>query len=349
MNWMHMIVITAVCIVLSALFSGTETGLMSVSRIRLRRLGRSGEDRAARLSGMLRRVEDPILSCLIGTNLFNVLASAVVTAAMVEKFGSRGDAVAVMVMAPIVIIFAEILPKMLFREYPEKLTLAVTPLLRGAMLLMAPLRWALLSFSTLLHRVLPGDPPPEHGVIDRSNLVSLLLTHAAGSRDRHFSEHLERCLELADLSLTGIMTPGARVVSLPVDATLAECLDVAAGSGYSRLPVREPDGSLSGWVLVRDLLLVDRDPGPGVPRDLLRDCLFADQDMSPWALLDEMRWQQQQMAVVVDRGGAPRGVVTLEDLLEVLVGRIEDEHDRPVGRAAVNAIGGGLASGRSMT
>lgn len=345
MSWNTLVLVTAVCLVFSALFSGMETGLMSVSRIRLRRLRRSGEGRAEWLAGLLRRVEDPILTCLIGTNLFNVLASSLAAAAMVARFGERGDVIAAAVMAPLVIVFGEILPKVLFREYPERLTVGSVPLLRGAMAVLAPLRAALLAVASLLHRVLPGDPPAEQGVMDRGRLVSLLLTHAAGSSSGHFTEHLKRCLALADLRLAAIMTPMSRVVSLPADAPLEECRRVAAESGYSRLPVREPDGSLPGWVLVRDLLLAESGAGPGAVRALLRDCLLADQDMSPWALLDEMRWQQQQMAVVVDRGGEPRGVVTLEDLLEVLVGSIEDEHDRPVGRSALLRSGGGLASG----
>ncbi len=330
MNTPVLSVVLVVCLMASAFYSGAETGLMSVSRIRLRRLHRGGDGRIKRLGAMLSRIEDPILTCLIGNNLFNVLGSAVVAAVMVARFGPRGDILAAAVVAPLVIVFGEILPKMMFREFPEGMTLAVARPLRWSMILFAPLRWVMLAYSTLLDRLLPGDRPMAKGVLDRKRLVSLLRTHAAAGRDRTFTEHLERSLDLATLSLTGIMTPASRVVSLAIDATPEQCREMAAASGFSRLPVRDRGERLIGWVLVRDLLLNELPAGRPAPPALLRDCALVDQDMSPWALLDELRWQQQQMAIVVDGEGEPRGLVTLEDLLEVLVGHIEDEHDRPL-------------------
>ena len=149
------LVIAGVSLVMSAFFSGSETGLMSVSRVRLRGREYGRGPRGRRLDDLLRHIEDPIMTCLIGTNLFNVLVSAVVTAALTERFGERGEWLAVLIVATVVILFGEILPKVLYREFPERLTVASVPGIRVAMVLAAPVRWVLRGYSELWRRMLP--------------------------------------------------------------------------------------------------------------------------------------------------------------------------------------------------
>jgi len=306
-------------------FSGTETGLMSASRIRLYlRSRRRPSRRLARLQALLRAPEDPILTCLVGTNLLNVLGSAVLTTVCSLRYGHRGEIVAAVVMSGLTILLAEILPKLLWREYPEALTLRSLPALRIAMGLLAPVRWLLLGTTGWLARRF-GD---EAGVRSaRERTAALLRTHPDAPTDNLYREMLERCLDLEGLDLRHLMTPLRRAVVLPADASLAECRATAARSGYSRLPLLAA-GRMVGWVLVRDLLLEPGlSPEDPLPTRLWRDCLLVDAGMSPWALFEELRWQRQQLAVVVDGDGNPLGLVTLEDLLEILVGGIEDEFD----------------------
>ncbi len=328
--------VSVFCLAASAFFSGTETGLLSVSRIRLRGAARDGDARrVGLLRRMLGRVEDPVLSCLIGTNLFNVLFGAFVTAVLTTRYGARGDVIAAVVVSALVIVFGEILPKVLYREFAERMTLASVRPLRGVMIVLAPLRAVLLGYSALLERVLPGRARRDGEGPGREGMASLLRAHGGGG-GRMFDELLGRCLQLADLNLGSLTTHMGRVVSLPLDASLSACRDAAAVSGYSRLPVHDGDASRPvGWILARDLLFRDDDdPWDGIPADLVRTCPYVDQGMSPWALFEEMRWQRQQMAIVTDSDGTPVGLVTLEDLLEMLVGSIEDEFDRGWRRAA---------------
>ncbi len=331
LGWDQVILVVAVCLLASGFMSGTETGLMSVSRIRLRFLElRREHARATELTRLLGRVEDPILTCLIGTNLFNVLGSAVLTVVFTARFAEHGAVVAAVVGSVLVITLAEILPKLLYREYPERLTLASLPVLRVAMSLLASVRWVLLAYSRLLQALLPGRSAGESRALGRDAMTSLLSSHPVAGQDRRFTDILDRCLALADLNLTAIMTPWPRVKTLPRSATLETCRAAAADSGFSRLPVveRVEDG-VSGWVLVRDLLFVDPAAAwDGIPPTMIRTCPYVDRSITPWALFEEMRWQQQQMAVVTDRVGNPLGLVTLEDLLEILVGSIEDEFDQ---------------------
>ncbi len=330
-------VATGLCLLASAFFSGTETGLMSVSRLRLREeLRGSRSASAALLQRMLTRVEDPILTCLIGTNLFNVLASSLVTAAMIVRFGPRGDVMAAALMSVLVIILGEIIPKILYREYAESLTLRSVRPLRAVMVLMAPLRAFLLLYSGLLQKVLPGTGKRDGEGPGREGLASLLRAHAGGEGAQLFDELLGRCLELSDLNLTSLMTHLDRVVTLPLTASYQECCNAAAVSGFSRLPVHHEDPlHPEGWILVRDLLFNPPDvEWTRIPSELIRTCPFVEKSMSPWALFEEMRWHRQQMAIVTDEYGTSVGLVTLEDLLEMLVGSIEDEFDRGWRRAA---------------
>ena len=330
LSWDVVIMVTAICLLGSAFFSGVETGLMSASRIRLRFMSLRREDtRVGRLTHLLDRIEAPILNCLIGTNLFNVLGSAVLTVAFTARYSRHGEAMAVVVGSLLIISLGEILPKLLYREFPERLTLSSLLILRASMILFAPVRWILLGYSRLLHAVLPGRGAGERRTLGREAMAALLFSHPTAGQDRRFTELLDRCLELADLNQVAIMTPWPRVCRVAQDATLDAARTAAAVSGFSRLPVQEPQTDrVLGWVLARDLLFVNEDEAwDGIPHTLIRTCPYVDSSISPWALFEEMRWQQQQMAMVLDGAGNPLGVVTLEDLLEILVGSIEDEFD----------------------
>lgn len=334
------VAVLAVCLTASAFFSGAETGLMSISRIRLRTLlRREPHPRAGALRRLLARIEDPVLSCLIGTNLANVGFSAVLTAALTARYGNRGEFAAAAIATVLVVVFGEIMPKTIYREYPERLSLASVRPLRAAMLVLAPVRWVLLAYSSLLDRLLPGRGRRAEGaVIGREAMHHLMSAHPAAAQDGRFTELLARCLALSDTNLDTVMTPWAKVDSLPRAADPATCRRLAAASGYSRLPVLGDDPrEVQGWVLVRDLLLsaTMRQDWQRIPDTLLRTCPRVDRDVSPWGLFEEMRWQRQQMAVVVDADGNPLGLVTLEDLLEVLIGSIEDEFDDDAAPAAV--------------
>ena len=331
LHWPLVLLILLVGLLLSAFFSGSETGFMSVSRVRLRREAQAEAGRARTLRGMLRNIEDPILTCLIGTNLFNTIISAVMTVAMTVLFGSRGELAAVLVGATLVITFGEIVPKVLYREFPEGLTLASVPGVRLAMVLLWPVRVLLLGYTRLWHSLLPDSPGGGVAGLERRNLAALLLSNSAPNRaDRRFGELLNRYLRLERVTLGPIMKPLDRLVTVPPEATVSRCLEEAARSGHSRLPLQDEAGELLlGYVLVRDLLFLPLEDHPRtLPRRLWRPLLLVDVRMSPYELFEEMRYGNAQMAGVVDPRGNLLGLITLEDLIESVFGSIHDEFDR---------------------
>ena len=322
-----------VSLYLSAFFSGSETGIMSVSRVRLRH-GGIGGPRRARLLALLDRLEDPILTCLIGTNLFNVIASAIMTAVLTAQFGPRGQWLAVAVVSVLVILLGEILPKVLYREYPEKLTRTSLPGITVAMAVFWPVRWLLGGYTQLWQRLLPSDGNAAGDGLDRVSLAALLMNNnVAGQRDRRFVTALDRFLKMAHLNLGPLMRPLSELQAVSADTTVGECLAIAARSGFSRLPIRSEDDTLiQSYVMVRDLLFLPRtDHERIIPRRLWRSFLLVDVRMSPYELFEELRSQERQLAVVVDPGGNALGLITLEDLIETVIGSIHDEFDAAAG------------------
>jgi putative hemolysin len=322
----------AFCLFMSAFFSGCETGYMSTSRVRLRNLPQAETASVRRLMHQLRRIEDPILTCLIGTNLFNVFFTAMITAVFTDRYGALGEWLAVVFASVLVILLGEILPKVMFREFPERLTLGASPVITVAMALLVPVRWLLRVYTDLWGRFLPAMGQGRSGITRRS-LAALMLTNTVPDDDeQRFAETVDRFLELEGHRLTNSMRPLDRLVTVETDATVAECLSVAAKLGFSRFPVMREDGKeVQGYVLVRDLLFLPlEDHQLVLPRRFIRPFLLVDERMSPYELFEELSSQGRQLAVVVDGNGNPLGMITLEDLIETVIGSIQDEFDPPV-------------------
>ena len=314
----------------TAFFSGSETGFMSVSPVRLRHGPHRDSLVTRRLLRMLGRLDQTIMTCLIGTNLANVLISAVVTSALTARYGPRGEWFALVSVSAVVIIFGEILPKVLYREYPERLTRASVPAISVAMAVAGPVRLLLSGYSALWRRLLPSGDDTEGTGLDRRSLAALLLTNTMpGEADPRFTRTLQRFLKMANLDVQSIMRPLAELQTIDPAITVGQCLRLAAASGYSRLPVADPAGSaLQGYVLVRDLLFLPREEHDRpVPRTLWRSVPLVDGRMSPYGLFEEFRSRGRQLAVVVDPAGNALGLITLEDLIEKVIGSIQDEFD----------------------
>lgn len=324
-------VVLVVALAGSAFFSGCETGLMSTSRARLARRAGLGDRRVAVFERLRASLDDAILTCLVGTNLSNVLVSAVTAAVLTSVLGARGEGLAVLSVSLVLVVFGEILPKILYREYPEQLSLASLPILRGFRMVITPVRWALGAYAALLSRLVATPAADGAGTLDRRGLASWLSSSAPAAGDRAFGRTMGRFLDLSQLRIVDLMRPLEQIVTVPTDVTLDEALAEAARSGFSRLPIRGTDVDLDGYLLVRDLLLAEGDTArhEAVPVRLVRPLLLVDAAMSPYELFEELHARGAQLATVVDHHGRALGIVTLEDLIEKVTGAIADEFDPP--------------------
>lgn len=325
------------CVAATAFFAGIETGLMSVSRVRLRRSAAGNTPRGLRLRAILRDLEDPVLTCLVGVNLVGVALSALMTVALTARFGDAGEGLAVVIVSVVVLVFGEILPKVAFREWPERLTLAILPAFLVVMVVLWPVRMVLRGYRRLLQGLVPASGGSSRR-LDRGSLAALMLAHSPPSQqERGFAEILDRFLQLAHRPLTALMRPLDTVVTIGPETTVAECLAVAARSGLSRLPVTREDGcALQAYVTARDLLFLDAEiQERPVPRRLWRPFVLVDARMTAYEVFEELRGQANQMAAVCDPAGNPLGLITLEDLIETVMGSIHDEFDPQVAAGTV--------------
>lgn len=323
------VVLLGLALLGSAFFSGCETGLITASRVRLHRLNRAGDGRAAALQRWQRHMDDAILTCLVGTNLSNVAASAITTALLSALLGPRGEWLAVAVASLALVTFGEILPKIIYREYPEGLTMASLPGLRAFGLAIWPLRWLLGRYARLLQR-LQRSAEDDASELDRAALARLLANTETDDRDRRFQRTMDRFLRLSQRRVADLMRPLAELVTVEPAVSLDGALATAAASGFSRLPVRGTDGDLAGYLLVRDLLLAE---AAARPADLMRPLLLVDAALSPYELFEELHARDAQLATVVDDRGRSLGIITLEDLIEKVTGAIADEFDQPEEKA----------------
>jgi putative hemolysin len=315
-----------VCLILSAFFSAAETALLSLPRSKIIKLAATHKPKGQLIQEILKRPDDLLGAILLGNNLVNVLGSAVGTALALAFWGPVSLAPAALALTVIFLLTGEVTPKTIAAYEPERVSLAVIRPLRRFMVLVRPAVKALTFLALLiLHRA--GRPPRKFRQVTKEDLLTLV---GFGRREGYLSkaeqEMLQGVLELGGRTAGRIMQPLKAVASLRSDLTVSEALDVVTRIWpYSRYPVfRGQPGAILGYVHLRDLLQADR----RLPiRKLVRQSIFVAEEDSVQDLLVRLRRRQLHMAFVRDAAGRTVGLVTLEDVLEEIVGEILDEYD----------------------
>jgi Mg2+/Co2+ transporter CorB len=327
--------VIALLILLSGFFSGSETALTAASKARLSQLARKGSARAATVVDLKDKSDSLIGAILIGNNIANILASALATSAMISLIGENGVAIATLAMTVLVVIFAEVLPKTYAINNADKMALVVGPIVRALVFVLTPFTWAT--------RVIVGGTLRLFGVSvaaglghdeREEELRGLIEMHADGGQEvEHERAMLRSILDLADVEVEEIMTHRGSVRMIDADAPIDALLEEVLESPFTRLPLyREEQDNIVGVLHVKALLRAIRSAKGSTPESF--DVMGIASE--PWfipdttTLLDQLqafRERREHFAVVVDEYGSFMGVVTLEDILEEIVGDILDEHD----------------------
>ncbi|MDF1792109.1 MAG: HlyC/CorC family transporter [Thalassobaculaceae bacterium] len=327
--------VIALLILLSGFFSGSETALTAASKARLSQLARKGNERATTVVDLKENSDSLIGAILIGNNIANILASALATSAMIALIGENGVAVATVVMTVLVVIFAEVLPKTYAINNADKMALVVGPLVRVLVFALTPFTWATRVIVGATLRLFGVSVAAGLGHDEREEeLRGLIEMHADGGQEvDHERAMLRSILDLADVEVEEIMTHRGSVRMIDADAPIDELLEQVLESPFTRLPLyREDQDNIVGVLHVKALLRAIRAAKGMTPEDF--DVMSIASE--PWfipdttTLLDQLqtfRERREHFAVVVDEYGSFMGVVTLEDILEEIVGDILDEHD----------------------
>lgn len=315
-----------VLVTLSAFFSATETAYSSLNRARLKSLADRGQKRAADTLALADRYDELLSTILVGNNLVNIALASVGTVMFVRWLGDAGVGVSTAVVTVFVLIFGEISPKSLAKEAPERFAMAVYPLIRVFVTVLKPVNWLFTKWKQFLSRLLRVDD--DHAITQDELLTLVEEAKQEGGMNADESELLKSAIEFHDLDVSDILTPRVRVDGIPLGSTKQETADKFESSGYSRLPVYEDTlDHIVGVIHQKDFYNRARKGGDFDLSAIMKKPVYVPQGAKISDTLRLLQRTQSQMAVVADEYGGTVGIVTMEDILEELVGEIWDEHD----------------------
>lgn len=317
-----------ILLVLSGFFSASETAIISLSPAKVRTLT---EKKAAGSKSLTKLKENPhktLITILVGNNLVNILASAMTTVLMTEMFGSAAIGIATGVLTLLVLIFGEIIPKSYATSHASKLALTVAPPLYLLYLILTPVTWLLDQLVGLMLKVVGGT---RRNIVTDEELVAMATIGAEqGSIDEHERELIENILEFTDIRVEDVMTPRVHIDSVPEEFTLDEASNFFINHTHSRIPVyRENMDHIVGILNIKEVFkhLHEDDTDRTVRQIDLTTPLKVSESMTIHDVFMLFKRERQHMAIVIDEFGGTAGLVTMEDLLEEIVGDIQDESD----------------------
>lgn len=319
--------VLVVLLVLSGVFSGSETALIALSMGRVEALLKEGRVGSAALYRLKQDPSQMLTTILIGNNLVNIAASALATVIATREFGSVGPGIAVGLLTFFILVFGEITPKSLATRYPERISLLIAVPLLTFMRLIYPLVWLFSRFTTWVYHLTGGKEEP---TVTESELISMLgYGVQEGEIEHDEKEIIERVFSFNDLTVRDVMTPMRDVFSLDGRQTVAEVLPVVVQKPYSRIPLRNSEtGEFYKTLHLRDLLTASANEcHDKTIESIAHEPLYVPQYLAIDELFAKFRRHSRIFAIVVDEFGDERGIVTLEDVMEELVGEIYDETD----------------------
>lgn len=313
---------------LSAFFSSAETALTTVNKIRVLTLIEEGDKRALKLQKVLDQPSKMLSAILIGNNIVNMSLSSLGTVIATKAFGSAGAGIATGILTFLVLVFGEITPKTCATLSAEKLSLRFAGIIYSWMQIATPLIFIINAFSMGVLKLLRVDPNKRNDIYTEDEIRTIVeVSHQDGAIESEERKMINNVFDLDDHLAKDIMVPKLDMTFLNVNATYAETIEVYRQDLFTRLPVYEEHrDNILGILNVKDLLLYEDKEHFDV-RHILREAYFTHEFKKSSELMMEMRENSISLAIVLDEYGATVGLVTLEDLLEEIVGEIRDEYD----------------------
>ena len=321
------IIIIVVCVILSAYFSATETAFSTFNRIRIKNMAEKGNKKAALAMKLSEDYDSLISAILIGNNIVNILASsmgALVFAKLISN-GELASAVNTAVLTIAILIFGEISPKSMAKNNPESFALFSAPIINVVRIIFFPLIVVFNAWQRLLAKVFKKADDP--GMTEEELISIIEEAEEEGDIDKEESDLIKSAIEFGDLEVGDIYTPRIDITALPVGSTKDTVAKTFSESGYSRLPVYDGDiDNVVGILYYKDFYTVAYKTN--VPlHEIIKPVIYVAKAQPVNELMKELQEKQLHMAVVTDEFGSTAGIVTLEDILEEIVGEIWDEHD----------------------
>lgn len=320
-----MIVAVVILVMCSAYFSATETAFTSLNTIRMKTWAENGDKRAARALAVGEDYDKLLSSILIGNNIVNITATTISTLLFTKIFVTYGATISTVVITIVVLIFGEISPKSVAKEFPERFAMFSAPILRVIIVVLTPLNFLFSMWKKLLSKIF--KPSGDDGITEEELMGIVDQAESEGGLDAHEGDLIRASIEFNELDVSDILTPRVDLVAVDEESTMQEVGALFVENGYSRLPIyHETIDNIIGVVHQKDFYKA-RVRGEDRLAMIKSPVVYTTPNTKIFKLLRILQMNKVHMAVVVDEYGGTEGIVTLEDILEELVGEIWDEHD----------------------
>ena len=330
-----MLVIIIICVIMSAYFSATETAFNTFNRIRMKSYAEKGNRKAQRALKLADKYDTLISTILVGNNIVNIAAASLATLFFAGIFADvsvitedLNATISTAIMTVVMLTFGEITPKTLAKQFPEKFSMFSAPIINFFLIILTPVTFIFGQLQKLLFKIFKND---EDTGMTEEELISIIEeAEEEGNIDEEESTLIKSAIEFNDLEVGDIFTPRIDITAVENDVTKEELERIFSESGYSRIPIYEDDlDNITGIIYYKDFFTtVYKRTAP--VSEIIKPVIYVTKSMKINDLLKELQEKQLHLAVVTDEYGSTAGIVTLEDILEEIVGEIWDEHDEIV-------------------
>ncbi|MEK7851393.1 MAG: CNNM domain-containing protein, partial [Deltaproteobacteria bacterium] len=348
MEWINIwLLLIFILIVSSAFLMAAETGMMAASRFKLKHLASTGLKRATLVLKILEHPENLLGAILIGNNLVQAALSALITAISIVWFGERGVVYATFIIAALILFFSELIPKSYSSRHPEKVSLWLSWPVYVWLLIFTPIVKCVTFFSNPLLRLMGAGKTTSTPSISEDELKTIIMMgEDEGVVPKEKRRILHRVLEMSELYVREVMIPRTKIKAVELDTPLKKVVALFKNAGFSRMPVyRDTLDNIVGIVHVKDVMSYWDEEKPFTLSQVMRKPFFVPDSAKAERLLEEFRRNKSHIAIVVDEYGGVEGLVTMEDILEEIVGEIQDEHDEEADKVIELTDGSALIDG----
>lgn len=325
------LVIVLILLMLSAFFSSAETALTTVNKVRVRTLAENGDKRAAMVASVIENPSKMLSTILIGNNIVNLSASSLMTTLALRAFGSAAVGIATGVLTLLILVFGEITPKTMSTMYAEQISFAYAGAIHALMVILTPVIFIVNKLSRGVLFVLRVDPNKKQDPMTEDELRTIVeVSHEEGVIESEEKKMINNVFDFGDAVAKDVMVPRIDMTMVDVNASFSELMTLFQEERFTRIPVYEENtDNVIGIVNMKDFILFDHDKEKNFSvRDYLREPLYTYEYKKTAELMLEMRKTFNNIAIVLDEYGATAGLITLEDMLEEIVGEIRDEYDQ---------------------
>ncbi|MFT4283131.1 MAG: hemolysin family protein [Candidatus Woesearchaeota archaeon] len=322
------IILLILTIVFSGFFSGAEVALVSVSKLRARQLAESKVRNAKYLNYLKENFTKTLIAILIGNNVVNIGGSAIATQIALLYFDNLGVAIATGIMTFLILTFGEIIPKTFAAKHAVKMSLNISPIIYALMFVLSPIIWGFHKFSVFINKF--GKQGQDEYLVTEQELKYMVrLGEQQGQIKPDEKEMIQNILRFDDTYVEEVMTPRTEIFALDQNMKIKDAMQIIIDQSFSRIPVFEENlDKIKGIVMVKDLLTsLNKKTKAKRLKDIAKPAIFVPENKKIDSLLKELQKESSHMAVVVNEHGGVEGIVTIEDLLEEIVGDIFDESD----------------------